>query len=157
MSVEYDISQLRETLEGLNKFASGDSPFLARALHRAGSLLANQIRLELRQSGLRRRTGDLANSIDYRIKQQSGRPVAEVGSFGVKYAAIHEFGGAYSIPAHVRNQTTVWGRRLETPIQVNVRAHTRNYTARPFVRPAILRQADNVAAVIKEEMEKSVQ
>jgi phage gpG-like protein len=156
MSVEFDLSQLRQTLDTLSRFSSSDSPFLARALNRAGSVLATQIRVELRRSGLRRRTGDLANSIDYRIERRGNEVVLEAGSFGVRYAAIHEFGGIVNIPAHIRTQTQVFGRPLDSPIQVNVRAHTKTFTARPFVRPAVLRQAENIANIIQEEMANAI-
>lgn len=155
MSLEFDFGKLRDTLDTLSRFSSSDSPFIARALNRAGSVLATQIRLELRRSGLNRRTGDLANSIDYKIERRGSEIVLLAGSFGVRYASVHEFGGVYNIPAHVRNQTQAFGVPLNPPVQVNVRAHTKRFTARPFVRPAVLRQAENIANIIQQEMESA--
>lgn len=126
-----------------------------KAMIRAGSLLANQMRIEYRKSGLRRRTGDLANSIDFEIRETSKGPELLVGSFGVRYAAIHEFGftGVQNVPAHTRNISQAFGRPID-PRAVQVRPHVRqqNIPARPFIRPALDVQQSRVADIIAKAL-----
>lgn len=146
------LEQLKRKLRGL-RLKESNVP-IYRALTRIGALLQAEIRIQLRRSGLRRQTGDLANSIDFEVRRPSPTNFEVVaGSFGVSYAAIHEFGyrGPQSVPSHVRLQTTSFGRRIP-PKQVNVRAHVRqqNIPPRPYVRPAFDRQKARILDILSK-------
>lgn len=66
---------------------------MRKAAHRIGALLQGKMVLRNRRV-LKVRTGSLLNSIQYKIAQaDKGGMTVSAGSFGVKYARIHEFGG----------------------------------------------------------------
>ena len=90
---------------------------------------------------LNRRTGNLRNNIVRDSWQDGGLTVGVVGiASGAPYGKLHEYGfsGAVSVPSHVRQAKQAFGRRLKTPINVHVSAHTRRVglPERSFMRTA---------------------
>ena len=103
---------------------------------------------------LHRRTGNLRDNIVRDSWQDGGRTVGVVGiAPGAPYGKLHEYGfsGAVSVPAHVRQVKQVFGRRLKTPINVHVSAHTRHerQPERSFMRTAIA----DMLPFIRQEIE----
>lgn len=76
--------------------------------------------------------GHLRDSISYRAEAEG----VTVGTNRV-YAAIHQFGfsGVQSVPAHSRRILQAFGKPLDKPRTVQVKAHGRrmNLVARPFL------------------------
>lgn len=73
-------------------------PKVKSTLYRIGALIEREAKLNVsrrgnRDTNLRVDTGTLLNSIRTRLEQNSTVSTVTVGSWGVKYAAIHEFGG----------------------------------------------------------------
>lgn len=137
MSVNND-----EVINGLQQYVS--TRFAPQAIRetavRIGLLLKANMQLANR-SVLRIRSGRLIGSLQYRIKQTpKGAVEIEAGSFGVPYAAIHEFGyeGVMNIRSHTRR-----GRP--------VRAHARmvNIPARPYVGPAFERSKVRIIDLLR--------
>jgi phage gpG-like protein len=121
--------------------------------HRIGLLLTNLIRLNIRNQRLID-TGRLWNSVSYNIRNDSeGRLIVEAGSYGVPYAAIHEFGfaGSAQVRAHERVVTRVFGKVLAAPVTQSVSAHTRkmNVPARPFVFPALESAESKIGSILR--------
>lgn len=90
---------------------------------------------------LNRRTGNLRDNIVRDSWQDGSLTVGVVGiASGAPYGKLHEYGfsGAVSVPAHVRQVKQAFGRRLKTPINVHVSAHTRRVRLpeRSFMRTA---------------------
>ena len=75
----------------INKFAPGD-PRLKEALFRIGYLLEGQAKINIRNNGLID-TGRLSNSIGFEVERRGDVTALTLGSRGIPYAAIHEFGG----------------------------------------------------------------
>jgi phage gpG-like protein len=103
---------------------------------------------------LKVRTGRLRRSINYRLFRRESSVVATVGT-NVKYGAVHELGGKFQVPAHMRMQTMAWGKLMKQPRKVNVRSHTANYPQRSFL-VASLREMEpeierELRAVLKQE------
>lgn len=71
---------------------------------------------------LQRRTNNLSGSIHTKVTESATSVTGKVGT-NVKYAPVHEFGGTFTIPAHVR-------------AGAQVKTHTATYPARPFLRPS---------------------
>lgn len=121
------------------------------AFTKIGLILQSQIKLNIRQQGLID-TGTLLNSIRYEFTTEGGRYGIQIGSYGVKYAAAHEFGkkGIVQVRAHTRTITNAFGRRI-APTVVSVRPHgmDMNIRSRPYVRPAINKQKGNVIDLIR--------
>lgn len=77
----------KRIISRLQRF-EGDDPKLREALFKIGYLLEAQIKLNIRSNKLID-TGRLINS----IRSEVSKDGLTVGSYGVPYAAIHEFGG----------------------------------------------------------------
>lgn len=94
-------------------------------------------------------TGYLRNSINYKIYSDR----VEVGSYGVPYAAFHEFGfhGVKQVMQHMRLQTTAFGKVLKEPKNVQVSAHQKkiNYAGNPYLRPAFIRQYKKINEIVQ--------
>jgi len=87
---------------------------------------------------LKRRTGNLASSIN--VRMNSGNPDDISGQVGtaVVYAAIHEYGGTVTIPAHQRTITQAFGRPLKDGSkQIDVRSYQATFPERSFLRSGL--------------------
>jgi len=147
------LSNLEATLQRrinrrIAQFNPGDARLKA-ALYRIGFMIEAETKLNIRRERLID-TGRLLNSIRFTIARDGSKTVLTAGSFGVPYAAIHEFGGAIRIREHRRLQTFGFGRRLDPPVNATVRAHTRNMKARPYFRPAVKTIAPKVTGILRE-------
>lgn len=102
---------------------------------------------------LNRRTGNLRKNILREVSADGGSVTGVVGiGRGAPYGRLHEFGfaGTQSVAAHIRRQKAAWGRRLKTPIDVHVSAHSRRVKLpeRSFMRTAF----SEVKPLIAEEI-----
>ena len=131
------VSRLKEG--SLAAIPAGD-PALRRASVRIGArfqllTVANVTRQRLID------TGNLRRSIQYRVLPSARGMKIEFGSYGVRYAGVHEFGynGVVKVRGHTR-------RGFE------VRPHDRqvNIIARPFVGPALRTGAPFVQQVMRD-------
>ena len=116
-----------------------------RLLTRIALRLENQTKVNIRRQGLVD-TGNLMNSIKSLVEvRNNNEATISYGSFGVRYAAVHEFGfhGNQAVRAHTRN--TRFGA-------VAVRAHHRqsNIRARPYIRPSLIQQRRFILKLLKE-------
>jgi len=84
-------------------------------------------------------TGNLIKSIRYEHYSSNDIEGVKVGSFGVPYAAVHEFGfhGSVTVREHLR-------------LGFKVRQHSRqmNIRARPYIRPAVTKHTDWILATL---------
>lgn len=121
------------------------------------NLQAHVVSEKLSGQVLRRRTGNLASSINVGGANSATAftetPAEIVGQVGTKviYGAIHENGGTVNVQAHTRTITQVFGRPV-TPAEVFVRAHSATYPQRSFLRSSI----QDLASQIRADMEQSV-
>lgn len=100
-----------------------------------------------RRSGLNVRTGALLNSIQSDVKEEDGEIVGYVGSYGVPYAAVHEFG--HNFPA--RMVLPRFANALSWVGPDGRRAFSKGHMvgpyrvpARPFIRPAFDENKDMI-------------
>ena len=133
--IEYNIkvsdNSAIKTLERLSK----DSPEIEKkALNRIGQGCMSWIQKnKLRGQVLRRQSGNLANSMQYRIK---GAHTVAVGP-GMEYGAAHEFGIALSAGKYIypkRGKALKFKVNGDTIFATKVRQHV---VKRPFVAPGI--------------------
>jgi len=125
MSKSFDISLLLKRLEKKKELLKPDSKQMEVAMISIGALLRSQTILNIRQNGLIDR-GALINSIRFETFKRGNRQGVAVGSFGIRYAAIHEFGfkGVVVVKSHTRTRNGT---------SFNIKPHERNMsvTARP--------------------------
>jgi len=134
---------------------SPNSPAMKIALTRASILLVSQVKLNIRRKKIVDQ-GRLLNSIRYEFGKADtpdGTSV-QIGSFGVPYAAMHEFGGHYA-----RNQMRAMFASLRDQGKLNkgkggkgvlVNGQLR---ARPYIRPAFLIHRARVLELIQAGIE----
>lgn len=94
MTMKITIEGMDEVIAKLSQIKHGVEEASEEAV-KAGALVVEiNGKLNLDKQGLRGRTGDLINSYHvHRSGIKKGKAFAEVGSEGVIYARIHEFGG----------------------------------------------------------------
>lgn len=154
MSVTHNGKDLVARLQARIEAASQGSPQMRAALTRIGLMVASQTILNVRNQRLID-TGRLINSIRYELFSANGGAGVRIGSFGVPYAAVHEFGyqGPAHVRAHTRRMTQAFGRNVE-PREISVGPHTRflNIRKRPYLRPAVRKHQSLIIDLIREAL-----
>jgi phage gpG-like protein len=127
MEITSDITGLIARLQKRVENFQPSNPRLKQAFTRIGLYVSAITKLNVRRRGLID-TGRLMNSIRYEFTKDAKGEGIQVGSFGVPYAAVHEFG--FNGRVNVRAFT-----RRGKPVQ----AHSRNVRIRqrPYLRPAL--------------------
>lgn len=132
---------------------SPKNPRINEVLTRIGILIETEAKLNIRRKRIID-TGTLLNSIRYRLEQRGSIAEVKVGSFGVPYAAAHEFGfsGPVAVRSFTRIQTTAFGRVMPEARPVTVSAHTRfmRVRARPYLRPALRKHQSRIVEMLRE-------
>ncbi|HEY8414806.1 MAG TPA: hypothetical protein VIK99_03435 [Thermaerobacter sp.] len=100
-------------------------------------------------------TGTLMANIGHDVAVTADEVIGMVGvrkGPANKYARRLELGfqGTVKVKAHTRTQTHAWGRPLKTPKKVRVRAYsyTVNQPARPYLRPSVTENKDQILKLI---------
>lgn len=125
------------------------SPEMMRILTRIGMRLEQETKLNIRKQAIID-TGNLFNSIRYQISQTATGMRLSVGSFGVRYAKIHEFGYPVMGP---RQRAAMFARlreegKIGRPGKGVVFAGT--FRARPYLRPAFDKVTQDFDREIRE-------
>lgn len=118
-------AQLRKSSEAMRSGVERTVQMLAL------KLVASVVR-KLNGQVLNVRTGRLWRSINAKPQNTENVIASTVGT-NVKYAAVHELGGTFKIPDHLRMQKMAWGKPMKMPRKVNVRAHSATYPRRSFL------------------------
>jgi len=84
-----------QKIADLRKNSMTGSIAIFKALKTAATLVESQTKLNLRREKMAV-SGFLMNSIRNEIRAQGSSMVAEIGSFGVVYARLHEMGGDFT-------------------------------------------------------------
>jgi len=144
MFITIEAKKVIERLRQMRQRSEPDSMAMKAAFTRIGLLITSRAKVNI----LRQRlidTGNLRRSIDYRFVRDPDGSAIEVGSFGVKYAAVHEYGfrGVVSVPSHQRISTL--GKSY------TVRSHRRkmNIRKRPYLRPAVLESREEILKILR--------
>jgi phage gpG-like protein len=140
------LSRLIARLERVQKSHNPSSQEMKTALTRIGSVLQAEMRLNIGRHKMIDR-GRLLNSIKYEIEQSGDTAFLSVGSFGIRYAAMNEFGGAMSraqvraMFVALREQNGKVKRSGKGIITINPDG-TGWWRERPFIRPAIIKHRE---------------
>lgn len=120
-----------------------DSPETRKKLLRIGMILKQESVTAYKRSGLKVQTGTLINSLQAIYDIDGDRATVRFGPFGVRYAAIHEFGGIIQARTQRYLHYKIGGewkqsRRVRIP-------------ARPYLRPTLTRSRRRILKVLEGE------
>lgn len=147
-------SEISERLVILRASQDPDSPAIRTAMMRAALLLQGQIKLEIRKQRLIDQ-GWLLNSIKWEFyNPPDGGLGIRVGSYGIPYAAVYEYGMQNykeNVRPHTRTITSAFGEPISaTTVNVSGFTRIRNVRARPYLRPAMAIQKQRIASMLAE-------
>lgn len=147
--------RLRKRIEKMRVMADPQSPEMKQALLRIGTVLKAEIRLNIGRHRMIDQ-GGLINSIQYKLETDKNKATLEVGSFGITYAAINEFGGQMtqkqvramfvSLRERGRLRSGTQGKGVVT---IN-KDQTGFWKARPFLRPAFIKHTNFIIDTLRK-------
>ena len=155
MAKTVSMGNLTAELEGritnlLNRYAPED-PRLKEGLIRIGVMLEGEIKLNIRKKKIIDQS-HLMNSIKWKFTQGG----IEVGSYGVPYAAINEFGSKDVKPAQIRamfaslrDAGKLDGDRVTKGV-LDFSGPTISWRERPFIRDAIKKRRPRIVKIIQD-------
>lgn len=146
MQVTLDTSEFKQVFEGLDRIEkAGKGDTTQRALMAGGFIIEAFTKINIAKQGLIQ-TSDLINSIG--VYDATPRSVY-VGSRGVVYAAIHEFGGVihprYAKYLAWKSKTGEW-----------IFAKSVTIPARPYLRPAVDENKGHTMDAIRETIAREI-
>jgi len=122
-------------------------------------LQANVIKEKLSGQVLRVRTNNLRSSINQSVITEEGKVTGIVGT-NVVYAKFHEYGfnGEQNIKEHLRTIKMAFGKPLEKPKIVTIKAHQRkvSYPEHSFLRAAMAEMSDEIRFSISEGIKEAI-
>lgn len=127
-------------------------PEMKEAMLRIGFLLESEAKLNIRRQGIID-TGRLFNSIRSEFYERGSIVGVRVGSFGVPYASLHEFGGNFTdrqrraMFASLRERGRLGPRRIGPDKGV---IQGGRFLARPYLRPAVITHKRRIIDIIRE-------
>ncbi len=138
--------------------ASPSSGPVKLAMMRIGAILVGQMKINIRRKRIVDQ-GRLLNSMRFQfVRPEEGSTELGlrmlIGSFGVPYAAMHEFGGTYkqnqmrAMFASLRDRGKLTKGKGGKGVMQG-----RYLRARPYIRPAWTRHKDRVGQLIQEAIE----
>jgi hypothetical protein len=151
LHVEQNAKEILKRISDRNAAFKPDSPQILRALTLIGMRVSSLAKLKATQKGIED-SGHLKAATSYEFYKEGGINGVRVGTFGVRYAAMNEFGGRIS-PEQFR--ALCWA--------INEK-HGRDYTPkgiinkgywkpRPYLRPAFIGSrayiSDRIAEIFK--------
>jgi phage gpG-like protein len=145
-------------LQKMKAMADATSPEMIQALTRIALVLQSEIRQNIGRKRIIDK-GKLLESINYKFDQsKTGAITLSVGSYGVPYAAINEFGGrmtrnqVLAMFASMR-QTQVKGlkglKRGKGVVEIDGKTMTGYWKARPYIQPAFEKHSKFIIDVIR--------
>jgi len=142
-------TELERRIAARMKQFEPDSPKLKEALLRIGFLIENEAKRNIRRQGAID-TGSLLNSVQSHFFKDGDRTGIQVGSFGVPYAAINEFGGPFTdrqrraMFAALRDRGKLGRDRVSKGV---ISGGT--YRARPYLMPAVKAHKQRIIEIIR--------
>jgi phage gpG-like protein len=139
------------TASTAKKAAGAVDTALERTVLKLALKMASLVKTKLTGESLKVRTGRLRRSIHFEMDKSSNSVVATVGT-NVQYARVHELGGTFQIPAHLRMQTVVFGRPMKQPRKVMVKGHPATFPRRSFLEASLKQMESEIQATLAAEV-----
>jgi len=137
-------ARLRDRIAALRP----DSPQMAAAFHKIGLLIVARAKMNATRLGIVDR-GGLRESIRYEFSKEGDAAVLRTGSFGIKYAALNEFGGPFTKRMR-RAMFASMRSRGGPPRPSKGVIQGGRFKARPYLRPAFKDSRDFIITTLRE-------
>lgn len=151
MSVKHNTSGLIKRIQEKINALNLTSDKVRAAFTRIGVLVTAQAKINIRRQGLID-TGRLINSIRFEVFQTEEKAVLRIGSFGVPYAAAHEFGfrETVTVREHTRMMSKAFGKDI-SPREVRVGQHTMQMKVKkkPYLNPAVRKFTPDIVNMLR--------
>lgn len=147
------VDRLIARLERIKASHNPTSQEMKTAFTRIGSVLQAEMRLNIGRHKMIDQ-GRLLNSIKYEVTQSGDTAFLSVGSYGIRYAAMNEFGGAMSraqvraMFANLRDRNGRAKRSGKGIVTINADG-TGWWRERPFIRPAIIKHREFILDMLR--------
>lgn len=161
-SIKIRVESIDKVVAALQKRIDGSSPssgVVKRAMMRIGAILVAQMKINIRRKRIIDQ-GRLFNSMRFQfVRPEQGSTELGLrmltGSFGVPYAAMHEFGGTYRQQQMRAMFASLKERGKLTKGKGGGKGvmQGRYLRARPYIRPAWERHKDRVGILIQQAIE----
>jgi len=148
MALHKTTSSLIARINARAKDLQPDSLKLKAALDRIGLNVTAKAKFNARRQGIVD-TGRLINSLRYEYFRDGDVAGIRLGSFGVPYAALHEFGGPFT--DRMRRAMFASIRKRGGPERPNKGViQGKRFRARPYLRPAVLESRNLIMNILRE-------
>jgi hypothetical protein len=122
---------------------------IRNAMFRAGILISNEIKVNLRNNGMIE-TGKLLQSIGFNIEGGGDDMTLTIGSFNNAYAHINEF-GSNNVTDRMRRAMFARMREEGVPRKPGKNVMIGNtFRGRPYMGPALHGQSDRIMAFLRD-------
>lgn len=152
MQIKYDITvENKEFLKSLEKMEDQlYDEVMKQMLSSGAGVIETHAKFNLDRWGLRK-TGNLINSVKFgKVKRTGRKSFIEVGSFGIIYNKIHEFGG---IIVPKRKKMLHWINEDGE----DVFAKMVTIPARPYLRPAVEENTEEITDAMANVLNRFIQ
>lgn len=135
----------------LAKSLSPGSPAINQALLRIAMMVIAKAKINVRRHRMVD-TGRLINSLRWEFYRQGDTEGVYIGSFGVRYAAMNEFGGEVSERQRRAMFAALGSRKIRLPSKGVIRKSGAGWRwkPRPYLRPALKESQQYIIETIRE-------
>ena len=135
----------------LAKNISSGSPMITQSLLRIAMMVISKAKINVRRHRMVD-TGRLINSLRWEFYRQGDTEGVYIGSFGVKYAAMNEFGGEVSERQRRAMFASFGSRKTKLPSKGIIRKSGAGWRwkPRPYLRPALKESQQYIMETIRE-------
>lgn len=164
MGIQLTIVGADELIAKYKRMSSIMAQYLVATMRDEMTILADYVRAnKLSGDPLHRRTGGLSRAVTGRAALTGTDVVGQIGTSGIPYAFVHEHGGVFMIPAHMRrvgysakeerikmlSKTGKVRAAVKSMSRGMVRAHTADYPQRAFLLPSMQENRAKIIAALK--------
>lgn len=125
------------------------------ALLKISMMIIAKAKIKIRQKRIVDR-GHLINSMRWELYRAGNTYGSFIGSFGVKYAAMNEFGGIVSERQRRAMMAALSERRVKLPPKGIIMRHggSWRWKPRPYLRPAVIESKQYITETLRSELFK---
>jgi phage gpG-like protein len=164
-TIEVHVQGADELVQKYRRISASIMGMLASTMKDQMTQLADYVRTtKLSGDPLHRRTGALSRAVTGDASAAGTIVIGRIGTSGIPYAYVHEYGGTFMIREHTRRVgygakeerirlLTKQGKvraAVKSMSRGIVRAHTATYPQRAFLHPSMEEQRDKIVSALRD-------